>query len=114
MTISVNTPPGTQVVCIDDGNICAKYPSKRGNIPSPLVLNEVYTVAGWTLSISDKPMVHLVEVGSYNGFGYSRKRFRRIVLAGLDALLEEKNHIKLPKEVKEPKKVTKKVPEKVE
>jgi hypothetical protein len=93
MGISPNTPPGTQVVCIDDGNICAKYPSKRGKIACPLVLNEVYTVAGWTLSISDKPMVHLVEVGSYNGFGYSPKRFRRIVLAGLDALLEEKNHI---------------------
>ena len=104
MGISPNTPPGTQVVCIDDGNICAKYPSKRGNIPSPLVLNEIYTVAGWTLSVSDKPMVHLVEVDSYMGFGYSPKRFRRLVLAGLDAFLQEKNQIKMPKEVevKEP------------
>ena len=112
MGISPNTPPGTQVVCIDDGNICAKYPSKRGNIPSPLVLNEIYTVAGWTLSVSDKPMVHLVEVDSYMGFGYSPKRFRRLVLAGLDAFLQEKNQIKMPKEVEVKKEV--KEPEKVE
>ena len=105
MGISPNTPPGTQVVCIDDGNICAKYPSKRGNIPSPLVLNEIYTVAGWTLSVSDKPMVHLVEVDSYLGFGYSPKRFRRLVLAGLDALLEEKNRIKIHETIREPERV---------
>jgi len=94
MGISPNTPPGTSVVCIDDGPIARKFPSQRTAIPSPLVLNEIYTVAGWTLSVSDKPMVHLVEVGSYHGFGYSPKRFRRIVLAGLDALLEEKKKLK--------------------
>ena len=105
MGISPNTPPGTSVVCIDDGPICAKYPSKRTGIPSPLVLNEIYTVAGWTLGMKDQPMVHLREVGPYNGFGYSPKRFRRIVLAGLDALLEEKNRIKIHETIREPERV---------
>ncbi len=78
--ISLETKPGTEVVC------CAS-PARPSDCPTRLVIGRVYTVAGWTSElITGKPLVDLVE-NYHEEWAWGRDCFRLLDLAGLDALL---------------------------
>lgn len=79
--IPLNTPPGAEVICIDDANWSTRCPFqlRRGCI---------YTVRGWTNELfTNNPLVDLEEV-YHEEWAPEPWRFRLIDIGRLDMLLD--------------------------
>ena len=78
--IPLNTPPGTEIVCIVDPE-CV-----NGYVPPPIKKGCVYTISSWEPYLHDiVPYVSLDGVSCI--FVFHPGCFRLLDLAGLDALL---------------------------
>lgn len=92
MTISPMTPPGTEVVCIND-ELYAFALSTRRYYPTldGLTKGKIYTVRKIIPSAgvgTSNFSVIINEIDRCDGSGYAIERFRYLNLAGLDELLK--------------------------
>ncbi|MGJ0393018.1 MAG: hypothetical protein ACR650_09710 [Methylocystis sp.] len=81
--IPLNTPPGTEIVCIDDEN-------HRLPFPFPIKRGSVVTLGAWVDGFPIPTITVTEHLRSPCGglVFFSARRFRPLDLGGLDALLE--------------------------
>ena len=88
--IPLNTPPGTEIVCIDDRNLFNMRRESRTYTPSGLKNGDVYTLS--IIQHKSEWGIHTAKIFEAENLenpesGFNISRFRLLELAGLDALL---------------------------
>ena len=105
--ISPNTPPGTEVICIDDDPDSYTYPNTYylGDLDG-LMKGEIYTVKeiipampAYKTKSEYEVVVH--EIHRIGGRGFAIERFRYLDIAKLDSLLKLDTPVVLKVPVKE-------------
>jgi hypothetical protein len=93
MALPLDTPVGTEIVCVDASDLKYLPSGTSSGITSGLVKNAVYVLVDWTDVVPEFRAVLVDLGGPGNVQGFDPRRFRRLELGGLDALLRAKQPV---------------------
>jgi hypothetical protein len=93
MGLPLDTPVGTEIVCIDASDLKYLPSGESSGVPSGLVKDALYVLFGWVEFVAGFHAVIVNVDGLDKHQGFDPRRFRRLKLAGLDALLDVRERV---------------------